>query len=321
MARRGSIEVALTTYNSERFLADLLDSLFSQTHGEFTLLVADDASTDGTRAVLRAYDARHPGRMRLLGYDDHLGHLGNFARLLDAATADYVLFCDHDDVWLPEKVALSLQQMQALEARHGCDRPALIHTDLIVTDAGLRVLDPSLASYGRLDPRQHRLQRLLLTNVATGCTTMVNRSLYERARPIPPEATWHDHWLALTAAVDGNIQFLARSTILYRQHGSNAVGVSRWSARTIARRVGETLFAPAKQRTIARYSRQAAALLERFARDMTDEQRAATRAVADLWSLRRRDRFRALLRHDVLLQGRLRNLGLIAVTMRDRPRS
>jgi len=146
---------------------------------------------------------------------------------------------------------------------------------------------------------------------------MANRALYERARPVPAEATWHDHWFALTAAVHGNIRFLASSTILYRQHDANQVGASGWSARTIASRARDALFRREKQATIARYSRQARALLERFAGDMSEEQCAAVRALAELWSVRRRHRFRSLFRNDVLLQGAIRNLGLIAVTMRD----
>ncbi|WP_167737499.1 glycosyltransferase family 2 protein [Sphingomonas parva] len=316
MTRRCTVEVALATFNCESFLADLLDSLLSQTHEDFTILVADDASTDGTRAIVDSFVRRHPERIRLLGYSEHAGYLGNFARLIEAVSADHVLFCDHDDVWLPNKIALTLRQMQALEQEYGAERPALVHTDLVVTDAALRVVHPSYASYAGLDPRQNRLERLLLTNVATGCTAMANRALYERARPIPPEATWHDHWLALTAAIHGNIRFVAESTILYRQHGANEVGVARWSTPAIARRVCDTLFSSAKQATVARYSHQAGALLDRFAIDMTEEQRAATRVVADLWSLKRRQRFRTLLRHGALLQGALRNLGLMAVTMR-----
>lgn len=53
---------------------------------------------------------------------------------------------------------------------------------------------------------------------------MMNRALLEASLPIPRECIMHDWWVALVAAAFGHIDTLSESTMLYRQHGNNAVG-------------------------------------------------------------------------------------------------
>jgi glycosyltransferase involved in cell wall biosynthesis len=315
--RSPSIEVALATYNSERFLAELLDSLFAQTRQDFTLVVADDGSADRTLDILDDYSGRHEGRIRIVAAGPGpRGVLANFGRLIDNVAADYVLLCDHDDVWLPEKIALSLERLQALEARQPPGTPLLVHTDLVVVGPQLEVLGPSFFRYSNIDPRRNDLVRLLLANVVTGCATIVNRALYERARPIPPQAMMYDHWLALVAATFGAIDYLDRPTILYRQHGGNVIGAQRPGTASTMERVRQTLFSDRRRSVMMRYCRQAGVLLERFGGEMTAEQRRATATLATLWSVGRWRRFARLRRSRLGLKGFVRNAALFIVVTR-----
>src|SRR5258705_8218145 len=103
-----SIQIALATFNSMQFLRELLDSLFNQTFPGFTLLVSDDGSTDGTQALIAEYQQRYPGRIATLPGPPPGGPVQNFSKLIEAASADFLFFCDHDDVWLQDKVAVTL---------------------------------------------------------------------------------------------------------------------------------------------------------------------------------------------------------------------
>ena len=67
--RQASIEVALATFNSARFLPELLDSLFGQTCQGFTILVSDARSTDSTLDIIADYQRRYPGRITMLEPD------------------------------------------------------------------------------------------------------------------------------------------------------------------------------------------------------------------------------------------------------------
>jgi hypothetical protein len=220
------------------------------------------------------------------------------------------MLCDHDDVWLPNKIALSLEHMRELEARYGPDTPLLVHTDLIVVGRDLEILAPSFFGYQRLDPSRNGLNALLMSNTVTGCATMVNRALYERARPIPDQAALHDHWLALVAAATGRIECLAEGTILYRQHGGNTVGAIPWGPGSILDRVRETVLEDTKRRMLERFRLQAEALLERCGGEMSPDQVRATTALCGLWAGNRWRRFASLRRHGFAPEGFLRNAAL-----------
>jgi len=315
---KSSIQVALATCNSAAYLPALLDSLFAQTRQDFTLLVSDDASRDATRAILDSYAKRFPGRISLLpGREERRGIIANFNYLLTCASAEYVFLCDHDDVWLPEKIELSLATMHALEAQHGREVPLLVHTDLAVTGPDLEVQADSFFAYARINPRRNDLVRLLLANVVTGCTAVVNRALRERACPIPQDAMMYDHWLALVAATTGAIAFVDAPTILYRQHDGNAIGAGTPS---FFQRVYGTLVSSERQRVMRRYSRQAAVLLARFGGEMSPRHRAATETLARLWEMPSHTRFERLRRCGLGLRGVVRNVALFIVVTRPAPK-
>ncbi|HEY0149556.1 MAG TPA: glycosyltransferase family 2 protein [Allosphingosinicella sp.] len=312
-----SVEVALATYESARFLEPLLDSLFAQSDQNFTLLVADDGSVDGTPDILDRYALRYPGRIRLIASERQPGGpQGNFGRLIAYASADYLFLCDHDDVWLPNKITRSLERMAELENVRGKERPLLIHTDLTVVDENLEVLGPSFFRYSNIDPSRNDFTSLLTANVATGCTILMNRALYKKASPIPPEAMMHDHWLALVAATSGTISCIEEPTVLYRQHAGNVIGAQSGGTASLLQRVRETLFSDARQRVMRRYSLQAAALVARYGNEMSGEARRVAETLSEIWSVSRWRRFARLRRNGLGLSGFTRNAALMIVVSR-----
>ena len=99
------VQILLSTYNGERWLSELLASLLWQTHKHWQLIIRDDGSTDNTWALLQAWQAQHPQRVKcVISEREHVGTTESFNRLVAASDADYLLFCDQDDVWFPEKV-------------------------------------------------------------------------------------------------------------------------------------------------------------------------------------------------------------------------
>lgn len=260
-----TIDILLATCNGAPFLEELLDSILAQTHGNWRLIIRDDGSTDNTPRIIGKYLANYPDKVSLLrDKGETLGPCGNFARLLQHSTADYTMFCDQDDVWLPEKIGLTFEKMRKLEFAHGKESPLLVHTDLRVVDSTLQLISDSLWRYQTTNPDATSLNRLLVQNVATGCTVMINRALRELALPIPEEARMHDWWLALVAAVFGHIGHLSQPTILYRQHGRNDSGAAPMGAIAA---MGKLLMPGTRvQRTEfdRHLQRQAAAFLQRY---------------------------------------------------------
>lgn len=224
------VEVLLATYNGERFLAEQIESILAQDYECVRLVVRDDGSSDGSVAIVRSFVEMYPDRVTLVS--DSMGNLGsamNFFQLLCFSQSDYVMFSDQDDVWLPEKVDVTLTAMRDAETRYGKHVPVLAHTDLVVVDWDLLPVAGSFWAYQNLDPRHDGINRLLVQNVVTGCTVMVNRSLMALVRPAADGMIEHDWWLALLAAAFGRIAYVSRQTILYRQHGHNVLGAVRWN--------------------------------------------------------------------------------------------
>jgi glycosyltransferase involved in cell wall biosynthesis len=305
------IDILLATFQGGAFLSEQLDSLFAQTCQDFRIVVRDDGSTDDTMAILQKYAAHRPGRIEVLPPDgQRLGASGSFARLLGVSQAPYRMFCDQDDVWMSDKVAVSLTAMHDLERDKGSHTPLLVSTDLKVVNEELQVISDSFWGYQRIHPeRLKRLSRVLVQNFATGCTVMLNRALADLALPIPAEAIMHDWWLALVASRFGKAQPLARATVLYRQHGRNDVGARRWRFQAGVKnfffhREGRQAAIAEQEKVYLKLEEQALAFARRFGTRLSPEERATIGALAEFRGRRFFGRRYLMLRHCLLQSDR-----------------
>ena len=220
------IDVLLATYNGAQYLRPQIDSILAQTYPNFRILARDDGSRDGTPAILREYADRLPDKFNLLVDCTPTGSAKmNFLRLTQASTAPYIAFADQDDVWLPQKLELSMATMQDLEARANPAKPLLVFSDLEVVDEHLRTVHPSLWGYMGVTPEAiHSPRELLIKSVVTGCTALLNRPLAELVSRMPATAYMHDQWTGLIVSIFGKAAYLPQATVRYRQHSNNAVG-------------------------------------------------------------------------------------------------
>jgi len=223
--------VLLATYNGAEFLSDQIQSIQEQTISNWILLVRDDGSEDSTRDVLDKLAAKDK---RIRCVHDTLGSLGaarNFGELMRLAwveEAEIIFFSDQDDVWLSTKMREQIDVLDNMEESHGRDTPILVYSDLEVVDRWLQPIHHSFMRYqGLTHEAQYPVRVLLTQNFVTGCATVINRSLLKLAVPLPPDVVMHDWWLALCAAVCGQIGYLPNATLRYRQHDSNQIGAQR----------------------------------------------------------------------------------------------
>lgn len=307
-----SLTILLATYNGAQHLPAQLDSLLAQTCADWRLMARDDCSTDATPAILADYQARFPDRISIVPGDGrNLGPCGNFAALMAAAASDYFMFCDQDDVWLPEKIERTLAAMRELEGSHGSGKPLLVHTDLAVTDERLTVVEPSLWRYQHTDPAHStRLNRLLVQNYATGCTMLFNRAARDLALPIPTAAMMHDWWLALVTAAFGQVGFVDTPLVLYRQHGLNDIGAQGFTPADVVRRF--TRFGEARA-IIRQVLAQGAAFHDRYREQLSPAQREMLSVYARLGECNGLLRRWYLLKYRFFYTGLLRNLGRLVI--------
>lgn len=220
--------------NSAPFVSDCLGSVLAQSIGDWTMLVRDDGSSDGTADAV-ADIAATDRRITLLHRGaPSLGAAGGFNWLLaqtpDAAEA--VAFIDGDDAWLNDHLAASLAAMHAADPSGRT--PLLVHGDLEVVDAALQPVAPSLWAMFRLSDTPADFRRTVVSNPVTGSTIVMNRALVQRIRGRSVEgAMYQDSWFAIAGAALGRLVPRREVTVRYRQHGGNTIGAYERPAPTL----------------------------------------------------------------------------------------
>ncbi|MBJ8451576.1 glycosyltransferase family 2 protein [Acinetobacter bereziniae] len=112
------VSVCIVTYNQEKYIAECLDSLLSQkTDFKFEIIVGEDCSTDGTRAVIQKYIDQYPELIVPLFYEANVGPVENLKRVYKKARGRYIAHMDGDDLALPNKLQ---KQFSILEMNPDC---------------------------------------------------------------------------------------------------------------------------------------------------------------------------------------------------------
>ncbi len=223
-----AISICMATYNGEQFLRQQLESILAQSNQNWQLLIRDDDSDDNTVRIVEDYAARLPDKIRLVTDNgSRLGASLNFGKLLEHADTEYIMFSDQDDVWLPNKIELTLNVMKSTEQLYP-DRPVLVHTDLKVVDSDSNIIADSLWTYQKIFPEiGDDLNKIMAQNVVTGCTVMINKRARAVSVPVPGEAIMYEWWLALNVCRYGKIIYVSIPSILYRQHSENQIGAQK----------------------------------------------------------------------------------------------
>jgi len=102
-ARRPAVSVVITAFNRERYVAHAIESVLSQTFGDFELIIVDDCSTDATVDVARGYET--DPRVRVIVNEKNLGDYPNRNHAASFATAEFLKYHDSDDLMYPHCLA------------------------------------------------------------------------------------------------------------------------------------------------------------------------------------------------------------------------
>ena len=218
---QSSVYIVLATFNGERHLLDQIRSIQSQSFNNWTLLVSDDGSGDGSLDVIRELKREDPRIELLPSRGGQAGHVGNFEYLLNEVMlrrGEYVFLADQDDVWEPDK----LETLLAL-AKQDPEQISVVFSDLWMIDASGNRLGSFMQLHGFSG--HYDTANMLRANFAVGCSMVVAADLLNIALPFPPGLENHDWWLGLCAVSLGQLGFSPRKLVNYRQHADNAIGV------------------------------------------------------------------------------------------------
>lgn len=197
------VSIIMPNYNCGSFLRTAIDSVLSQTYENWELLIQDDASTDGSLAIIEEYAARDP-RIKFERNDRNRGAALTRNRAIERSEGEYLAFLDSDDVWLPKKLETQLTFMQT----HDCD---FSFTQYVHMDEKGRLMGVQVKVI------KHLTYRKMLMHCWPGClTVMYKQDLHQKIYSEDVERN-NDHALFLRVLKNcRNACGIEACTALYR---------------------------------------------------------------------------------------------------------
>lgn len=218
------VSVVVPCFNAERYVAATLLAVLAQAGAELEVIVVDDGSTDGSAALVE----REFPQVRLIRRAN-AGVAAARNAGIAAATADWIAFCDADDIWLPGKLAAQFEAMAAAaDCRMSYTAWAVWTSDAPAPDADelARLTDDARewsGASGWLYPE------LLLDCVVWTSTVLIRRDVLDEVGVFDTSLRIgedYDLWLRSSRAT--RIERVARPLALYRQHPASITrGVPR----------------------------------------------------------------------------------------------
>jgi glycosyltransferase involved in cell wall biosynthesis len=111
-AKKPRVSVGMPVYNREKYLGATIEAHLNQTFGDFELILTDNASTDRSEDVCRAYAAKDP-RVKYFRNPQNLGAAGNYARCFELSSGEYFRWTPSDDLVSPNLLARAVQILDA----------------------------------------------------------------------------------------------------------------------------------------------------------------------------------------------------------------
>lgn len=224
------IAILMASYNSQKYIAEQIESIINQSYKFWTLYIRDDGSTDDTKKIIGDYSRKYDNIILINDSNGNLGCRDNFFRLLEIVQSKYYMFSDSDDVWLPNKVKVSLDEIIKAEKENPPHTPILIHSDMMIVDQNLNILQQSMWESARFNPDKIKtINYLGIHGFIGGATAIFNKEAKRVSIPFSKKVYLHDLWIGLKVLESGKIISLHKQLMLYRQHGNNTAGAGEKS--------------------------------------------------------------------------------------------
>lgn len=226
-----NLSIALCTYNGAVYLKEQLESIAAQTRTPDELIISDDQSTDDTLRLIEEFAATAGFPVRLSVNESNLGTAKNFEKAISLCRGDAIVLSDQDDVWHRDKLE-SIERI--FEAK---PELSLVFSNAELVDETLRLYEETLFDRLHFNGRKQRLVKSgraldvqLRENLVLGATVAFRANLKELVLPISGDGPLiHDGWIVLLIAAAGEIDFINRPLMKYRQHSAQQCGVGKTS--------------------------------------------------------------------------------------------
>lgn len=214
------LSVCVITYNHEKFIRSTLESIIDQQFDQgWEIVIADDYSTDGTRIIIKEFEARYPHIVKLIFQPKNIGPALNFKDLILAAQGEYVAYLDGDDMMLSGKIK---KQMRFLEENKDC---TIVAHNMQVEDADKH---EQLGAFSKLPEGKYDLNYLVRNGTFFCNSSKMYRNEANKDYPyydklkVVGDLAWH-----IYQTKHHFIGYLSESLGVYRKHHKGVSSINQ----------------------------------------------------------------------------------------------
>jgi len=228
------VSVVMASYNHAPFIREAMESVLRQTIADLELIVVDDASRDGSNAVIAGVD---DPRVRHIPLPRNVGACAAMNIAIDLCTGEFVAVCNSDDIWVKDKLECQLRVI--------AEQPEVgaVFSDVTwINDDGEEIGNRQLSHGAGIFAQPNRSRSAWLrTLVEQGnclChpSVLIRREVYARVgtlnnllRQLPD----HDFWLRVLRVYD--IHVMPDQLVKFRIHTGNTSATSPVNDRRVRR--------------------------------------------------------------------------------------
>ncbi len=217
------MNVLISAYNGKKYIDAQMESILKQEKADVHICVRDDGSTDGTAEYIKG---RYPEDRVTVVSGENVGHGRSFYQLVQMAeTGDYWAFSDQDDVWLPEKLRMAVEWMEA-QSQDDPQMPLLFHSayecrNEDLTQVLYTCLPPKEAADGSIP-----FYKGVADSVFQGFSIVFNAPLRELFLQAPEEeVSSHDWLMGMIALSFGKTKYDATIASYHRRMADSQSGM------------------------------------------------------------------------------------------------
>ena len=222
------LSVAMITYNQERFIGQAIESVLAQkVNFDFEIVIGEDCSTDGTRAIVMDYQRRYPDRIMSVLRQRNVGPMRNIESTLAACRGEYLSILEGDDYWTSTNKIQ--KQVDFLDSHPGC--ALCCHRVKFLNEtapAEFEIFPPRAAG-------PYTIEDILNCNFVMTCSAVMRRNLMDGYPSELSEMLVGDWARSAWVARHGTIELMDEIMSVYRVHAG-----SMWSSLPVSTRVRES---------------------------------------------------------------------------------
>lgn len=223
--RNETVTILMATYNGSAHIENQILSLQQQKYKDWVLYIRDDGSSDNTVEIIKRLQSIDH-RIHLV--EDEIKGLGpgrNFLSIVKYSRSDYTIYCDQDDIWLENKISEMVKYSDECGVNIS-NQPSIVYADGYAFFDETGEIDFTGISHNHAKD----LAGFLFFNGGyQGCSIMFNQAMVKFLSDYKGMIYLHDDITSLAAHAFGEVHFLPKKLMLYRQHSKAVTGMKKFN--------------------------------------------------------------------------------------------